>query len=224
MDVLRDNGILFGISTCYHAKNAEALASEEFIEYMIRKGCRFAWYFTYLPIGSNAAPELIANPDQRKYMYHRLREMRKEKPLFIVDFWNDGEYTKGCIAAGRRFFHINSNGDAEPCAFVHYSGANIKEVSLKEALSQPLFMEYQKRQPFNHNLLRPCPCLDNPDELREMVNISKARSTQPHDMESVDALTGKCEKAARAWAPVAEELWSVSKGKAVNIHQKPTAA
>ncbi len=210
MDILRDNGILFGCSTCYHRKNSEQLASAEFIEYMITKGCRFAWYFTYIPIGSGASTDLIATPDQRKYMYHSLRELRKEKPLFIVDFWNDGEFAKGCIAGGRRFFHINSNGDAEPCAFIHYSGANLKKVSLKEALSQPLFMEYQKRQPFNNNLLQPCPCLDNPSVLREMVRASRARSTQPRDLESVDVLTGKCEKAAGAWAPVADELWKLN--------------
>jgi MoaA/NifB/PqqE/SkfB family radical SAM enzyme len=206
MDILRDNGILFGASTCYHRKNSENLASEEFVEFLIEKGCRFAWYFTYMPTGSSASPDLIATPDQRKLMYHRVREMRKEKPLFIVDFWNDGEFSGGCIAAGRRFLHINSNGDVEPCAFVHYSGINIKEVSLIEALSQPLFLEYQKRQPFNHNLLQPCPCLDNPSQLREMVHASKAESTQPYDKESVEALTAKCEDAARNWAIVAEEL------------------
>jgi len=219
MDILRDNGVLFGASTCYHRKNSENLASDEFVEFMIEKGCRFAWYFTYIPTGTSALPELIATPDQRKLMYHRLREMRKEKPLFIVDFWNDGEITNGCIAAGKRFFHINSNGDVEPCAFIHFSGANIKDVSLKQALSQPLFMEYQKRQPFNHNMLQPCPCLDNPKHLREMVNISHAKSTQSHDRESVEELTRKCEDAAKAWAPVAEELRLERAGEIIHSEQ-----
>jgi MoaA/NifB/PqqE/SkfB family radical SAM enzyme len=206
MNILRDNGILFGCSTCYHRKNTERLASKEFIEFMIQMGCRFAWYFTYMPVGSKALPDLIATADQRKFMYHTLRELRKEKPLFIVDFWNDGEFSGGCIAGGRRFLHINSNGDVEPCAFIHFSGANIKDMSLKEALSQPLFMEYQKRQPFNNNFLQPCPCLDNPQQLREMVNISKAKSTHPYGPESVEALTAKCEDASKAWAIVSEEL------------------
>jgi MoaA/NifB/PqqE/SkfB family radical SAM enzyme len=206
MNILRNNGILFGASTCYHRKNSEMLASDEFIDFMIEKGCRFAWYFTYLPIGSKAVTDLMATPDQRKLMYHRLREVRKDKPLFIVDFWNDGEYTNGCVAGGKFFLHINSNGDVEPCAFVHFSGANIKNVLLKEALSQPLFMEYKKRQPFNHNMLQPCPCLDNPKQLREMVLISHARSTQANDRESVEELTAKCENAAQHWAVAAEEL------------------
>jgi MoaA/NifB/PqqE/SkfB family radical SAM enzyme len=205
-DILREHGLLYGCSTCYHRKNTEILASDEFIEFVIQKGCRFAWYFTYIPIGASAQTSLLATPDQRKYMHYRIHEIRKEKPLFLVDYFNDGEMTNGCIAAGRRFLHINSNGDVEPCAFIHYSGANIHEVSLKEALSQPLFMEYQRRQPFNINLLQSCPLLDNPHQLKEMVNKTKAHSTHLPDRESVEDLTSKCEHAANAWAVVAEEL------------------
>jgi len=38
------------------------------------------------------------------------------KPLFTMDFWNDGEYVDGCIAGGRRYLHINANGDMDSCA------------------------------------------------------------------------------------------------------------
>jgi hypothetical protein len=102
--------------------------------------------------------------------------------------------------------HINAKGDVEPCAFIHYSNVNIKDVSLLEALRQPIFQEYRKNQPFNHNHLRPCPCLDNPEKLRKMVNNAQARSTQINDMESVESLTAKCEEHACGWAPVADAL------------------
>jgi MoaA/NifB/PqqE/SkfB family radical SAM enzyme len=213
MDILRNHGILFGCSTCYHSKNAEVMGSDEFVEFLIEKGCRFAWYFTYMPVGSSAVPELIATPEQRKFMYRRIREMRAEKPLFLMDFWNDGEYTEGCIAGGRRYLHINANGDVEPCAFIHYSNVNIKNASMIEALSQPVFMEYQKRQPFNQNMLQSCPCLDNPHLLRDLINVAKAQPTQQRDMESVEELTVKCEKAAKAWAPVADKLWRKKENK-----------
>lgn len=219
MDILKDNGILFGCSTCYHRRNAEVLGSDDFVEYMIRKGCRFAWYFTYMPVGSGAVPGLIATPEQRRFMYHRLREMRKEKPLFLMDFWNDGEFIGGCIAGGRRFLHINANGDAEPCAFIHYSNVNIHDASALEVLKQPIFMEYKKRQPFNANLLQPCPLLDNPHQLREMVNISKARSTQLRDHETAEELTSKCEDTAREWAPVANKLWLEKKKKSTEAEK-----
>lgn len=124
-----------------------------------------------------------------------------------MDFWNDGEYVQGCIAGGRHYFHINANGDCEPCAFVHYSSVNIKDHSVIEALQSPLFKAYYQRQPFNKNMLRPCPVLDNPEAIKEMVDETKAYSTEMLNPESVDDLIAKTKPAAEKWAKVAEEIW-----------------
>jgi len=207
MDLLKKYGVGFGFSTCYHKQNEAVITSEEYIDLMIEKGCYFGWFFTYIPVGKDALPELIATPEQRKHAYHKIREYRKTKPLFTMDFWNDGEYVDGCIAGGRRYLHINANGDVEPCAFIHYSNANIKDVTLLEALKQPLFMKYKEGQPFNKNMLRPCPLLDNPEALERMVKESGAKSTQPMDAEDVTDLVSKTKPAAANWAPVADELW-----------------
>ncbi|NLC76166.1 MAG: radical SAM protein [Clostridia bacterium] len=206
MDNLKEAGVGFGFSTCYHRYNTYSVGSDEFVDFLIDKGCLFGWYFTYMPIGKNAAVDFIATPDQREFMYRRIREMRAEKPCFLLDFWNDGEYVNGCIAGGRSYLHINAKGDVEPCAFIHYANANIKEQTLLEALQSPLFKQYKEKQPFNENHLRPCPCLDNPDQLKEMVINSNAYSTQD-DHESVIDLTDKCRKAAEEWAERAEKLW-----------------
>ena len=185
MDILRDRGLLFGYSTCYHRYNTEVVGSEAYVDHMVAKGARFAWYFTYMPLGKDARPDLLAEPEQRAYMYRRIREVRATHPLFAMDFWNDGEYVEGCIAGGRKYFHINANGDVEPCAFIHYADVNIHDVSLLEALRSPLFMAYQRNQPFNSNHLRPCPLLDNPAALEQMVRETGAKSTQPGDHEDV---------------------------------------
>jgi hypothetical protein len=124
-----------------------------------------------------------------------------------MDFWNDGQYVEGCIAGGRRYLHINAAGDVEPCAFIHYSNANIRTVSLLDALRSPLFMEFRENQPFNENHFRPCPLMDNTGALAEMVKASGARSTQPLDEEDVDDLTAKCARAATEWIPSANQLW-----------------
>ncbi len=89
-------------------------------------------------------------PEQREYMYHQIRKYRKTKPLFTMDFWNDGEYVKGCIAGGRCYLHISANGDIEPCAFIHYSDSSIYEKTLLEAYKSPLFMQYYK---INHLII-----------------------------------------------------------------------
>jgi MoaA/NifB/PqqE/SkfB family radical SAM enzyme len=213
MDILKKYGIAFGFSTCYHRQNEDVISSEKYLDFMIEKGCIFGWYFTYIPLGKDAVTDLIATPEQRKHMYDKVREYRGTKPIFTMDFWNDASYVNGCIAGGRRYMHINANGDVEPCAFIHYSSANIKEVSLIEALQQPLFKEYKKHQPFNDNMLRPCPLLDNPDMLKEMVQTSKAESTQPKDREDVVDLTNKTQEVSKKWAPIAEEIWENEKRK-----------
>jgi MoaA/NifB/PqqE/SkfB family radical SAM enzyme len=207
MDRMKAHRLLFGYSTCYHRYNTESVGSDEFVDDMISRGCRFAWNFTYMPVGIDAKLDLIATPEQRAYMYRRIREIRQNKPIFAMDFWNDGEYANGCIAGGRRYLHINAAGDVEPCAFIHYSNVNIHDVSLLDALRSPLFKAYRKNQPFNDNMLRPCPLLDNPDMLAAMVKESGAKSTDMEAPEDVDRLCAKTAPAAQAWAEMADRLW-----------------
>lgn len=107
----------------------------------------------------------------------------------------------------KKILPYKRNGDVEPCLFCHYSNANIKDVSLIEALGQPLFMEYQKNQPFNQNQFRPCPILDNAPKIAEMVKNSGAKSTEFIDPENVDDLCKKTINYGLTWAKRAEPLW-----------------
>ena len=210
MEILKRNKLPFGISCCYTSRNVDVIGSEEYFDQMVDWGAKFAWFFTYMPVGKNAVPELMVTAEQRAFMYRRIREFRHTKPIFTMDFWNDGEFVGGCIAGARSYLHINAAGDIEPCAFIHYADSNIREKTLLEAYKSPLFMAYHKNQPFNCNHLRPCPLLDNPEALREMVHASGAHSTDLESPESVESPAGKCENAAQNWAPVADELWACS--------------
>lgn len=211
MDILKAHGCLFGTSIAYTAKNIETVTSDEFLDMEIEKGVRYSWYFHLMPVGMKAAPELMPNPEQREYIYHRIREIRANqggKMIYTMDFQNDGEFVGGCIAGGRNYFHINPNGDAEPCVFIHYSDSNIHEKSVLECLQSPLFMQYRAHQPFNRNMLRPCPMLENPGILTQMVNKSGAHSTDLEEPESAEHLCGKCVQYAKDWKPVADRLWA----------------
>lgn len=210
MELLRENGLLFGTSICYTKANCETVTSDAFLDFLIERGCKFSWYFHYMPVGNEADTELMPTIEQREYMYHRIREIRDfegGKPIFTIDFQNDGEFVSGCIAGGKHYCHINPAGDVEPCVFIHYSGANIHQKTLLDCLKQPLFREYQKAQPFNKNLLQPCPMLENPEMLREMVERSGAKSTDMVSPEEVHHLCAKCDRYAAEWAPKAKELW-----------------
>ncbi len=213
MDLMKRYGLFFGTSVCYTRRNMDAVTSDEFFDLLIEHGCRYAWYFHYMPVGHEADVDLMPTMEQREYIHDRIRQVRGwegGKPILLLDFQNDGEFVGGCIAGGRNYFHINANGDAEPCVFIHYSGANIRQNTLLECLKQPLFMAYRDGQPFNDNHLRPCPMLENPEKIEEMVNKTGAHSTDLQQPESVEHLTAKTRPYAEQWAPHAEELWEKS--------------
>ncbi|MGN0704277.1 MAG: radical SAM/SPASM domain-containing protein, partial [Lentihominibacter sp.] len=127
MAIMKRKKLPFGLSCCYTSRNIESISSLEFIDQMVEWGARFVWYFHYMPVGNDAVPELLPTCEQRKYMYHQIRSIRSSRPIFAMDFQNDGQYVGGCIAGGRRYLHINANGDCDPCVFIHYSNVNIRE-------------------------------------------------------------------------------------------------
>ena len=210
MALLKRHKLPFGISTCYTSVNYKDITSEEFYDKIIDLGAYFIWFFHYMPVGNDAAPELMPTPEQREEIYHRIRAMRQTKGIFSMDFQNDAEYVGGCIAGGRRYLHINANGDVDPCVFIHYSDSNIREKSLLDCLRSPLFMAYHNGQPFNENMLQPCPMLENPQCIERMVHETGAHSTDPQSPETVEHLTAKTHPYADNWTSTAEKLWSQS--------------
>lgn len=228
MEILKQKKLLFGASCCYTSQNTEEVGSEAFYDDLIERGAKFLWFFTYMPVGVDAKPDLMVSPEQREFMYHQVRRFRETKPIFTLDFWNDGEFVGGCIAGGRRYLHINAGGDIEPCAFIHYADANVYTHTLLEALKSPLFTQYRLNQPFNENLLRPCPLLDNPGSLAELVDAAGAISTDFAAPEDANTLCGKCVRAAEMWAVTADRLWAEHKAcktcpTACDSHDKPVS-
>jgi MoaA/NifB/PqqE/SkfB family radical SAM enzyme len=169
MDGLKKAGIFFAVSTTQTSQNHDVLTSDAFIDFLVEKGCILLWTFHYVPIGRNPDLSLMVTPEQRCRARERLAYFRTTKPMLFVDFWNDGCLTAGCIAAGRKYFHVNAQGDVEPCIFCHFASDNIKEKSLAEALDSPLFREIRSHQPFSENYFRPCPLIDHPERGREFA-------------------------------------------------------
>lgn len=199
MAKLKAHKIPFGLSTCYTSVNYKDITSEAFFDQIMDAGALFIWFFHYMPVGKNAVPELMVSPEQREYMIEHVKSLRQTKAIFSMDFQNDAKYVGGCIAGGRRYLHINANGDVEPCVFIHYSNANIRQQSLLEALQSPLFKAYYKGQPFNDDMLRPCPMLENPHILPEIVELTQAKSTDYKDPETAKELCSKTQVYAENW-------------------------
>ncbi len=207
MALMKSLKLPFGISTCYTSRNVDEVSSEAYFDQIIEAGALFIWFFHYMPVGNDAATELLPSPEQRMKMYNAIRAFRSTKAIFSMDFQNDAEYVGGCIAGGRRYLHINAKGDVEPCVFIHYSNVNIHDVSLLDALKSPIFMAYHRGQPFNDNMLRPCPMLENPEILPKIVAETGAVNTDYQSPESAEHLCAKTAPYAENWAPTAVQTW-----------------
>jgi MoaA/NifB/PqqE/SkfB family radical SAM enzyme len=178
MDILREAKIPFGYSVCVTRHNIEEVVSDEFVDLMIDKGALMGWYFLYMPVCGDKNIKLMPTPEQRNYLRKRRAYIRSNKPLFIIDFWNDAPYVGGCIAA-KDYIHINNYGDVEPCIFTHFAQANVKNTPLKEAVNCQFFQEIRKRQPYDENLLMPCMLIDHPNVSRQLCQECKVYPTHP---------------------------------------------
>lgn len=206
-DLMKERGMVYGASVTETRLNIEKIASTEFVDMCIEKGCMVIWYFQYVPIGRRPSLDLMPAPEQRDWLRKRVRELRETRPIFIGDFWNDGPYVHGCIAAGREYLHINANGDIEPCVFCHFAVDNIRNKSLREAINSPFLKRIRSLQPYRNNLLTPCMLIDAPAILRQVVGEFNARPTCEGAAELIEEFAPELDRYAREYRAYADPAW-----------------
>jgi MoaA/NifB/PqqE/SkfB family radical SAM enzyme len=212
MDACREAGLFFGFSATATRLNAEVYHSEAFFDHMIEKGCLFGWFFIFVPVGQDSTADLMVTPKQRDQLRRTVSAMRRTKPIFVADFWNDGCLTGGCMSGGTLYLHINYRGDIEPCVFMHFAEENIVDIHqrgghLWDVLQTPLFKRIREINRRDPNPLRPCPIIDHNDWLEEALKGTKARPTHP----GAEDIVGRLAPRVRAWAEeygkLADEAW-----------------
>ncbi len=202
MDHLRAEGVPFGISITAMRHNAELVMSREFLDFWFQQqGAVHGWVFQYMPIGRNYTIDSMVTPEQRRWMLDRQIEAIYEDGLFLVDFWNGGPMSEGCIAAGRGggYVYINWNGDVTPCVFFPYAVANVNELyragrDLSSVLQHDMMRALRRWQAGytgrcngnrTHNLFRPCPIRDHYAMARKLIDHHQPR---PIDDDAAAAL------------------------------------
>ncbi|HET6461601.1 MAG TPA: radical SAM protein, partial [Syntrophales bacterium] len=186
MENLRNAGVPFGVSITVTQKNAHIALRDDFVElYFKDQGALYGWIFQYMPIGRGVATDLMITPSQRLDLFKREQELIQETDLFLVDFWNGGLYSIGCISAGRPggYFYIDWSGNIAPCVFMPYYKENIYDLyredkTLNDVLFAPYFKairnwqnDYAYTQPPNKvgNLIAPCFFRDHFDMAYETI-------------------------------------------------------
>lgn len=227
MDRLREAGVVFGFSATATRHNVEVITDDDYVDMLIEKGASLGWYFTYIPIGREPDVSLMPTPEQRDYQRRRVCELRQSKPILLADFWNDGWLTNGCISGGERYFHINANGDVEPCVFAHFAMDNIKDKSLQEVLNSPLFRKIRDRRPYCTNPYRPCMLIDSPHVSREVFNMPGVYPTHPGAETLFVELAEHIDKYAAEYKVLADKTWAENPVRPVrkieyHVHEEET--
>lgn len=143
MEQMKKTGIMFGASVTVTKENVNEVFEKKFIDGLKSSGVKAVVYVEYVPV-DKATEELAPDDETREFMENKMEEIRSGgEELLMIAFPGDEKTSGGCLAAGRGFFHINSQGGAEPCPFSPYSDTNVAETSLVEALRSPLFVKLQ---------------------------------------------------------------------------------
>lgn len=147
MEMLRDEGILFGFSATVTSKNWSALVSDEFLAQVIGRGCALGFYTEYVPVGSDVRRDWILGDQERRLFREAVLGIRRRRPIIAVHLPDD-EYDRHgrCLGVTGGCVHVNAQGCVEPCPFAHYARDNVAETPLAEAIDSPFLREVRSSQ------------------------------------------------------------------------------
>ena len=170
MALMRDQGILFGASVTLTTENFSLVTGDAFLKSLRSFGAKVVFFVDYVP--ADPGTESLAPGDvEREALAARLDQLRaKRDGTIYVSFPGDEQYSGGCLAAGRGFFHINPTGGAEPCPFSPVSDTSLRQVSLLEALDSPLFQRLRVSNLLKEQHTGACALFGRDEELHALCD------------------------------------------------------
>jgi len=167
MSLLKERGVLFGVSILVTPQNYDLVTSIDFIEGMIERGVFFTWFLTYKPVGDRPDLTMLIPPSQRHLLSERIVEIRNSLPVIAIDHESDMSPVGGCLATTGMGVHINAKGGLEPCGILHYFDTFISDAeSVEDSLRRSELLKEIKSL---YTLSPSCPLIDRPSELSEMI-------------------------------------------------------
>lgn len=143
--LLDKNRLFHGVSVTVTSENLSDVTSDEFIGMLSEMKVNIVFFIEFVP--SKATECLALGSDLREVLAERVSELRKiNTDMIFMSFPGDEKAFGGCIGAGRGFFHINPYGDAEACPASPFHDVNLKESTLKDAISSKLFVTIRESE------------------------------------------------------------------------------
>lgn len=149
MAVLKQLGILYGLSFTVTTENFNFVFNEQLVKESIAGGCGLFFFVEYVP-ADQKSEHLVISEGQRKVLIAEFERLRSTNNALFFSFPSGEEDYGGCLAAGRGFIHVNPAGSIEPCPFAQLSDTDLSKATLKEALNS----KFLKAIRDNHGMLK----------------------------------------------------------------------
>jgi MoaA/NifB/PqqE/SkfB family radical SAM enzyme len=170
MERLQKRNLFYGISITVTTENQDIVTFYEFVEKFRTKGCKIVFYVEYVPVEADTA-YLALNAADIARMETTLESLReKYGDILFLSFPGDEKEAGGCLAAGRGFLHISSDGSAEACPFAPFSDTNIAESGLKTALRSPFFEKLRMAGLVGGEHTGGCALFERQQEVKYLLN------------------------------------------------------
>lgn len=148
MKILRKEKIMFGSSITLTSKTYDSIMRGSYLGDLESSGCSITFLIEYVP--QDTKDSLVLSPAQKEDLILKEEIISKERDMLAVVLPGNEEKYGGCLASGRGFLHISSEGSLEACPFAPYSDTNVKNNPLKHALKSKLISSIRD----NHHLLK----------------------------------------------------------------------
>ena len=174
-------GLFTGVTASINKQNFDELVSREYLDFLVKKGVHYIWYFIYRPCGADPEYENALDRDHVLRLRQFLVEQRRRAKILILDAYWDADGRGLCPGAMGLSHHIAPNGAVEFCpimqsadGFLNADASNLEAIFQQEALLAGL-------RKFSAGQGRDCMVLHSPHELCDHLKSNGAQDSSGRD-------------------------------------------
>ncbi|MCR5380425.1 MAG: radical SAM protein [Lentisphaeria bacterium] len=163
-----------GVAASINRNNYDELVSTEYLDFLVKKGVHYIWYYIYRPCGSSPEPERALDAEQIVSLRRFIVEQRRTAKLMIIDAYWDADGNAVCPGAMGLSHHIAPNGAVEFCPIVQSTGDYLNEdaSNLEEIFQKNPYLKQLRH--FSVQNGRNCLPMEAPHELKAFLSEQKA--------------------------------------------------
>ena len=172
VDMLRKEDLFFGTSITVTTENFDLVTSNAFVDHLQELGCKLVIYVEYVPTDPDTEYLALSEEDLQRMEAVQAHQTERYKGMIIISFPGDEKLLGGCLAAGRGFFHIGPDGNAEPCPFSPFSDRSVLELGVKGALASPLFRKLREAHLVGGEHTGGCALYEHRDQVEALLTLT----------------------------------------------------